>query len=71
MLDWLGLSRRTEKGDTCLRERKTLEMFGYVVRTILQSIVIEAVRLSEGELRPVGKPIELGNYQKAAAGIKD
>jgi hypothetical protein len=31
--------------DTPLKERKTLEMFGYVLRTILQRIVLEAVRI--------------------------
>jgi len=47
-MDWLGLERKIVKDgmtiDTCLRDRKTLEMFGYVLRTILQRIVLEAVK---------------------------
>jgi hypothetical protein len=39
--------------DTCLRDRKTLEMFGYVLRTILQRIVLEAVKHHSGELKPL------------------
>jgi len=46
VLEWLGLQRKHKGEDTCLRDRKTLEMFGYVVRTVLQRIVIEAVRLN-------------------------
>lgn len=70
MLDWLGLARTVKKDgrqvNTCLRDRKTLEMFGYIVRTILQSVVIEAVKVKAGDLKPVDQPIELSAYQKAA-----
>lgn len=57
VLNWLGLERRLTKDgkhiETPLRDRKTLEMFGYILRTILQRIVLETVRIHNSELKPV------------------
>lgn len=63
MLEWLAITRI----DTPLKERKTLEMFGYVLRTILQRIVLEAVRIhSPSELRPLDTGfLDLRDYEVA------
>ena len=60
MLDWLQLRRK----DTDLKERKTLEMFGYILRTLLQRIVLEAVKIeNEGDLVIMDKAISLSAYR--------
>ena len=47
-------------------------MFGYVVRTILQKIVIEAVRKNKGSLKPLeaGECLTLDDYKHASGAIR-
>ena len=76
MLDWLGLERKVSRNgalvEACLRDRKTLEMFGYVVRTILQKIVIEAVKAKMGSLKPLpaDQSLSLDDYKQASDHIR-
>ena len=68
MLDWLQLRRK----DTDLKERKTLEMFGYILRTLLQRIVLEAVKIeNDGDLVIMDKAISLSAYRDAATLVRN
>ena len=59
ILTWFQLRRK----DTELKERKTLEMFGYILRTLLQRIVIQAVKIeNKGDLHIMTKAIRLSSY---------
>ena len=77
MLEWLGLDRKVARDgksvETCLRDRKTLEMFGYVMRTILQRIVLEAVKHHHsGELKPLESgSLSLEDYRHAISLVTD
>jgi len=66
-LNWLELRR----DGTELKERKTLEMFGYILRTVLQRIVIEAVKFeNDGDLLIMKSAISIDSYKKAAANMR-
>ena len=66
ILTWLQLRRE----GTELKDRKTLEMFGYILRTVLQRIVIEAVKFeNDGELLIMKTAISIDSYKKAAANV--
>ena len=68
VLDWLQLRRK----DTDLKERKTLEMFGYILRTLLQRIVLEAVKIeNDGDLVIMEKAISLSAYRDAATLVRN
>lgn len=46
-------------------------MFGYILRTVLQRIVIQAVKIeNDGELRIMTKAISLNAYKQAAANVR-
>ena len=66
-MNWLELRR----DGTELKERKTLEMFGYILRTVLQRIVIEAVKFeNDGDLLIMKSAISIDSYKKAAANMR-
>lgn len=60
MLDWLKIKRE----GTELKFRKILEAFGYVMRYILQRIVLQAVKIeNRGRgLVPMTQAIKLDSY---------
>lgn len=58
VLDWLKLTRQ----GTSLQDRKSIEMFGYILRTIIQRIVFKAIQLEDT------RPISLASY---TAAVKD
>ena len=46
-------------------------MFGYILRTLLQRIVLQAVKIeNNGELKIMKKPISLKAYKDAANKVK-
>ena len=68
VLDWLQLRRK----DTELKDRKTLEMFGYILRTLLQRIVLEAVKIeNDGELKIMNRVISITAYRQAATQVRN
>ena len=68
VLQWLKIKR----DGTDLKFRKVLEAFGYVMRYILQRIILQAVKLeNNGKLVPMKKPISLESYQEASQIVND
>jgi hypothetical protein len=65
VLTWLELKR----DGTELKFRKVLEAFGYIMRFVLQKIVLQAVKLESdtgSSLVPVTTPIAEASYQRAS-----
>ena len=63
VLQWL----RVRRDHTELKFRRVLEAFGYVLRYILQRIVLQAVKNeNQGRLAPMARPISLEAYQEAS-----
>lgn len=65
VLNWLGIRR----DGTELQLRKVLEAFGYIMRYIVQRIVLQAVKLDSADkatLTPVTVPISSASYKRAS-----
>ena len=54
MLTWLGIRR----DGTELKLRKVLEAFGYIMRNIVQRIVLQAVRLESSDMKTLSPVVQ-------------
>lgn len=62
VLTWLNLQRE----GTELKFRKVLEAFGYIMRFLVQKIVLQAVKIeNSGSLKIMNQAVKLESYQKA------
>ena len=63
VLSWLQLRRDSNSE---LRFRKVLEAFGYIMRFLVQKIVLQAVKIDNGGiLKIMTQPVQLQSYEKA------
>jgi len=68
VLDWLCVRRE----GTELKFRKVLEAFGYIMRYVVQRIVLQAVKVENGgRLIPTAKALQLASYQQATDSVID